>query len=450
MRRWLVPVLVVALVLTGVWGFLQMRSRQAWELQAENDFQRAFHELTYHVNGMENLLAKASVVNTPVQTNKVFNDIWRHSYSAQQNLFALPLTDVDLTATRNFLAKLLSFSYRISEESAEGKNLAEKDWNVVRDFKEQAAFLSGELDQMQTFVFDSAIRWVDEGSPQTAAAFGAVEGNTGQITKNFIMVEDGLRRLPDPSFDGNTLNVKVKPVGISGNDINAQQAVAKAQKFLEGRDLSNFQFNTEALSQGEIPVYFVEAIPPERDARNVIRLQLTRKGGHVLWMLEERGVGSSKISLEESIQAAQEFLRTKNYQNMKVAMYADFQNIAEITFVPVKGDVFYYPDAVKIQVARDNGQILAYDASGYLVFHHERQQPGTGGLTLPQITKIINPHLKVGRTRKAVIVDELFREVLCYEVEGTIGNDRFLVYINADNGREVKFRRITNTGVEEI
>ncbi|HAW71405.1 MAG TPA: germination protein YpeB, partial [Firmicutes bacterium] len=111
MRRWLVPVLVVALVLTGVWGFLQMRSRQAWELQAENDFQRAFHELTYHVNGMENLLAKASVVNTPVQTNKVFNDIWRHSYSAQQNLFALPLTDVDLTATRNFLAKLLSFSY---------------------------------------------------------------------------------------------------------------------------------------------------------------------------------------------------------------------------------------------------------------------------------------------------------------------------------------------------
>ena len=135
---------------------------------------------------------------------------------------------------------------------------------------------------------------------------------------------------------------------------------------------------------------------------------------------------------------------------MAVAMYADFQNIAEITFVPVENDVFYYPDAVKIQVARDNGQILAYDASGYLVFHHERKAANSGGLTLPQIKKIINPHLKIGRTRKAVIVDELFREVLCYEVEGTIGNDRFLVYINADNGREEKFRRITDTGVEEI
>lgn len=449
MRRWLVPVLAVALILTGVWGFVQMRARKGWELQAENDFQRAFHELTYHVNGMENLLAKASVVNTSVQTNKVFNDIWRHSYSAQQNLFALPLTDVDLTSTRNFLAKLLSFSYRISEESAEGKELAEKDWKVVRDFKEQAAFLSGELNQMQAFVFDSAIRWVDEGSPQTAAAYGAVEGKTGQITKNFIMVEDGMRRLPDPSFDGNTLNVKAKPVGISGNDINAQQAVAKAQEFLEGRDLSGYQFNTEPLAQGEISVYFVEAIPPARDARNVIRLQLTRKGGHVLWMLEERGVSSSKISLEESIQVAQEFLRAKNYQNMDVAMYADFQNIAEITFVPVVDDVYYYPDAVKVQVARDNGQILAYDASGYLVFHQERKH-STGGLTLPQVKRIINPHLKVGRTRKAVIVDELFREVLCYEVEGTIGNDRFLVYINANDGREEKFRRITNTGVEEI
>lgn len=450
MRRWLVPVLVVALVLTGIWGFLQMRARQSWELQAENDFQRAFHELTYHVNGMENLLAKASVVNTAVQRNKVFSDIWRHSYSAQQNLYSLPLTDADLTSTRNFLAKLLSFSYRISEESAEGKELAEKDWKVVREFKEQAAFLSNELDQMQTFIADSAIRWIDEGSPQTVAAYGTVEGNTGQITKNFIMVEDGLRRLPDPSFDGNTLNVKIKPVGISGNGINAQQAVAKAQDFLEGRDLSNYQFNTEALSQGEIPVYFVEAIPPTRDARNVIRLQVTRKGGHVLWMLEERGVSSSKISMEESIQAAQEFLKAKNYQNMEVAMYADYQNIAEITFVPVENDVFYYPDTVKVQVARDNGQILAYDASGYLIFHHTRPAPGSEGLTLPQIKKIISPRLKVGRTRKAVIVDELFQEVLCYEVEGTIEDDRFLVYINAETGQEEKFKRITNTGVEEI
>ena len=42
-------------------------------------------------------------------------------------------------------------------------------------------------------------------------------------------------------------------------------------------------------------------------------------------MLEERGVSSSKISMEESIQAAQEFLKAKNYQNMEVAMYADYQ-----------------------------------------------------------------------------------------------------------------------------
>ena len=125
------------------------------------------------------------------------------------------------------------------------------------------------------------------------------------------------------------------------------------------------------------------------------------------------------------------------------------KHIAEITFVPVENDVFYYPDTVKVQVARDNGQILAYDASGS-IFHHTRPAPGSEGLTLPQIKKIISPRLKVGRTRKAVIVDELFQEVLCYEVEGTIEDDRFLVYINAETGQEEKFKRITNTGVEEI
>lgn len=448
-RRWIIPVLAIGLVATSVWGYSQFRARQGYELQAENDFQRAFHELTFHIDGMDNLLAKASVVNSTPQLNRVFTDIWRHCYSAQQNLAQLPLTNVDLTSTRNFLAKLLSFSYRVSNQAVEGQKLNEKDWKTARQFKDQSAFLTDELQQMQAYVFDSAVRWVDETSMEMAAALGIREGNPGNLTKNFIMVEDGLRRLPDPSFDGNTLNIKARPTGLTGANITATQAIERARAFLAPRNLSGYTFDVTQRQSTDLPGYIVEGRPPRGDARNVIRMDVTRKGGHVLWMLEERSVDRPKIKVNQAIDAGRRFLDAKGYRNLSVAMFSDYQNIAVITYVPVVNGTYVYPDMIKVQVARDNGQVLAFDASSYLTFHKMRQG-SSEKMSMEKCKEKLNHHLKVERSREAIILDDQFKEIHCYEFEGTIGRDRFLVYLNVQNGQEEKIRRITETGVEEL
>ena len=50
------------------------------------------------------------------------------------------------------------------------------------------------------------------------------------------------------------------------------------------------------------------------------------------------------------------------------AMRAD--NIAVIPFAPEIDDVLIYPDLIKVNVALDNGEVVGYEALGYIMSHH--------------------------------------------------------------------------------
>lgn len=447
-RRWVIPALVVALAGTAIWGIAEYRVRRAYELQAENNYQRAFHEMAYHVDGIENLLTRASAVNTSSQVNRVFGDLWRHTYSAQQMLAQLPLTNANLARTRSFLAKLLSFSSLMTEQAIDGKKYSQAQYKTTRDLKKQAEFLTSQISSLQSFVFESGSRFIDESSTRTADVLGAQGANIGQITRSFIMVEDGLRQLPDPSFDGNTLNIKARPTGLTGPDVSIDQALDKARRFVAPRNISAYRFDARRQPNTDLPGYAIEGMPPRGDGRSPIRMVVTRKGGIVLWMLEERTVRSRRISVDQAIRAGQQFLESHGYRDLQVAMVTDYQNISTINYVPVVSDAYVYPDVVKLQVARDNGQVLSFDASSYVTFHKTRNV--RAALTPEQARARLNPNVKVVRVRKAVILDNMFREILCYECEGTVGNDRVLVYINAANGREEKVKRVTSRGVIDL
>ncbi|NLZ44033.1 MAG: hypothetical protein GX894_04175, partial [Clostridia bacterium] len=47
--HFLVPVLAVALLASIAWGYTQYRARRAWEVRAENQYNRSFSELALHV-----------------------------------------------------------------------------------------------------------------------------------------------------------------------------------------------------------------------------------------------------------------------------------------------------------------------------------------------------------------------------------------------------------------
>ena len=87
--------------------------------------------------------------------------------------------------------------------------------------------------------------------------------------------------------------------------------------------------------------------------------------------------------------------------------------------------------------------MLGFSANDYLKSKHTREIPE------PKISKdeartMMNPNIKIMEDRLAVILNDVNKEVLCYEFLGTLGDDTYRIYINADSGLEEKVEKLEN------
>lgn len=120
-----------------------------------------------------------------------------------------------------------------------------------------------------------------------------------------------------------------------------------------------------------------------------------------------------------------------------------YDNIGVFTFVTEENGVKIYPDSIKIKVALDNGNIVGFAAEDYLKQHKKRDIPD------PVISKAeaqdkISKNVKIMQDGLAVILNDLNQEVLCYEFIGTLDDDTYRIYINAETGTEEKVEKLKN------
>lgn len=448
-NKFVIPVLFLVLVAVTGWGYSQFQMRRQWEISAENQYQRSYEELTAHVNNMETAMSKALVASSYPQSISLLTSIWREANSSQENLGQLPLTSLELNRTKTHLAKVSTFSYNAAQNRLlKGGRATETEWKNLSGLRDQTRVVSKHLLNLRQQFFTNRTRWLEVDRLGTLGAAGAAASlNSNQVTKAFLMLEDGLRRVPDVQFQGNNLDFVPKPTGLSGNNITARDAVEVARKFL-GAENKTVNLQYERLIKGGFPSYMIRATG-SRNTDQDRRLSVSVKGGHVAWMLGNRTVAKSSLSLTQAEDRAKAFLNRNGYTNMRGVGREHFSNIATISFVPDRNGVLYYPELVKVQVAQDNGEILGFDSTAYLTFHDSREtQPGSAKITEAQIRKTINPHLRTERVQLAQVLDEMYNKVLCYEVQGTQGPDRYLIYYNAASGKEEKIRRIDANGNE--
>jgi germination protein YpeB len=153
-------------------------------------------------------------------------------------------------------------------------------------------------------------------------------------------------------------------------------------------------------------------------------------------------VDSVNISPTRAVELAKKFLEQNGYKNMVSTYSMRYDNVSVINFAYSEKDVVIYTDLIKVKVALDNGEIVGYEAEGYLKAHHRRNLPEPK-LTADQAEERISMRLEIGREpRLALIPLENKDEVLCYEFQGTFGGDDFLVYINALTGKEERILKL--------
>ena len=231
-----------------------------------------------------------------------------------------------------------------------------------------------------------------------------------------------------------------EPKGLTGEDISEEQAKQKAEEFV-GRDnikeISNLGYSENATIQS----YDFSVTNNNDETTNIT---ISKKGGHVINMNTNRNVSTEVITQEEANEKGKQYLENKGFPNMKETYYLKQEGIVTINYAYTQDNVVVYPDLIKVKVALDNGEILGIETTGYLNNHEERKIQNIK-ITQQEAKKTLNKELEIISEGMAIIPTEWKTEILCYEFKGKVEDREFLVYINAENGREEDILVINNT-----
>ena len=181
-----------------------------------------------------------------------------------------------------------------------------------------------------------------------------------------------------------------------------------------------------------------------KKTKQISNMDITKKGGHPLWYVLSRDVKEQKISLNEASNIALKFLLDNEYKDLEIIESTQYDNIGVFTIIKSMEGVRIYPKSVKVKVALDNGQILGFSNNDYLKAVSSETEIAKPAITVEEARAKINPKVKVMEDRLAVIMNDLGKAVLCYEFMGTLDQDTYRIFINAETGMEENVEKMKN------
>ena len=423
---WLYIGLTGGLIAALIWGFTASKRANALEISNENQYNRAFHELAGYVEDIDTLLSKAQLTKSPAQLAKLSSDIFRQSAEAKSCLGQLPTTEVQLDNTSKFLSQVGDYTYVLSQSMINGEEISQEEYDNLASMNEYATNLKNTLGDIQSQLYSGEIRITDDRRKSRGTVADAANG----ITENLENVEKSFEEYPSLIYDGpfsehieNRESIMLK----NSNDISQEEALNKAEEFLntDGLVFESLSDNTQ-----------IQSYTFTKDTENgQISISITKKGGYVLSYLNSRNIDGENLDITAATEKASQFLQEKGFYSMQNSYYEKNGGIATINFAYVQDNVTCYSDLVKVRVALDTGDIVGMESKGYLMNHHERDL-STPALTMEDAKSRISTGLEVSGTKLALVPKDSMREVLCYEFKGVFGGKNFIVYVNADNGRE--------------
>lgn len=435
---------VAALLFIGaiLWGYQEHQEKNAIMIKAENQYQRAFHDLSTHMGNLQEELGQTLAVSSVSQgmQRKGLIKVWRLTSQAQNEMSQLPLVGLPFNKTGDFLSRISDFAYKTSVRDLTKQPLSKDEMKTMHSLYAKASDINQDLSKLRQSVMNDHLRWMDV----EVAMAGKDEPYNNTIIDGLKAVDKKIGSYPEhdwgPAAMASKRDRSMKV--LSGKpEVTAEQVKQQALSFLGMTAMSGTGRQVKVTENGkntEMPGYTATVQGP--DGANV-QMDYTRKGGELLWFMNSRTVKTRKLDFAAAKTKASQFLDQHGYKNMTPVTYDHYDNVAVFTFVRQKNNVKIYPDKMTVRVALDNGEAVGLQASDH-VFAPNILSTGEPKITLSEARKSLNPDFKVQATSLAVIDNEEEKRVLCYEFVGKVDGNQYRIYINADSGLEESIERV--------
>lgn len=432
-------IIVGLLIVVAILGFILYKKQREYRQASENSYNAAFFELVDYVQNVETYLAKSLISSTPEHGAETLTNLWREANLAQAYLSRLPIESQELENTEKFLNQVSDYSYSLSRKNIYNESLSDEDFNNLKELHTYSQELENTLNQLSDDLNTGRFSW-GELTEKGTVAFAQQVDNISK--ESFSNLEENFHEYSGLIYDGAFSEhlTNAEPKGLTGDDIDEDQAKEIAENFIgieNIKEISNLgYFENATISNYGFSI--------KKNNDETVNISISKKGGHVISMNANRDVNTESITQEQADEKGKQYLESKGFSNMKETYYLKQDGIVTINYAYNQEDVVMYPDLIKVKVALDNGEILGLESTGYLN-NHQKRDISNVKITKEEAKKNLNKNLEITSEGMAVIPTEWKTEILCYEFKGKVDEREFLVYINAENGKEEDVLVITNT-----
>ena len=428
-KKYTTILMIILILLSILTGYYSYKLRQTYQNTLNNEYNESFSEAVNLINNVENFLAKAMISKDSKIAAENLSQIWKEANLAMVYLSRIPFDSENQSQTIKFLNQVSDYSYSLSRKNINNKELTDEDFKNLETLTNYCMELQGTLNQLQEELYSGQVSWDNLNKESNSLNFAQEVDNITPFTSiesNFSEYE-GL--IYDGAYSEHISSMEKK--GLTGEEITEEQAKEKIKNFFDD-EIEGIKSNGY-IENANIPLY--DFTVKLKNYKEKYSIEISKKGGWLVALENDRDVKEEKISLDEANQIGKKYLEKIGFKNMKETYYTKLGNIVTVNYAYEQDGVIIYPDLIKVKIALDNGQILGCETSGYLNAHHQRQI-AQNKITIEQAKAKINDKLKIDSERIAIIPTKWQTEKTCYEFKGSVLGKQFLVYINVETGEE--------------
>lgn len=405
-------------------NFILMNENVKTRRSVTNSYTRAMEELAFSCDNLSSTLEKEMYAGSVQMHQNLASKLYREASSAKAALAQLPIEELPLENTYKFLSQVGNYSLAMSKKLNNGETITDEDYKNLTSLYDFSKNLAEDMWSLEGAVSSGEISLLSDGRKT------AQETAPPTVNNGFTDFENEFDSYPKLIYDGpfsDNILERTPEMTENAAEVTQQKALERASRAL---NVNPSELKSVSDVEGKMPAWRFSTEDFSASC------EITKKGGYISYFLKGKAVNESKITKAQALKKAEKLLEDLGILSMQTTYYEIEENVMTVNFAYYDVDKCVYADLVKVSVAMDNGDVLGYDARGFLTNHKERTYPKKLYSQIKAEQKV-SPKLSVKSHRLAVIPKDNLEETLCYEFKCKADNGRnVLVYINAENGNE--------------
>lgn len=419
----IISFLVAAIVIASSFAYISMQQGKTQAMSLKHQSMSDIEDLITHTQNINNDLKKAMYAKSPAMLSQISSKVWREAGLAKDIISDMPIDYIKLQNTNKLLSQVGDYCVSLAKSFANGATITEEQRKNLVELQKYCESMTNEA-----VVVSDQIRTGSISFNKAGEQFGGTDVAQGSIGESFSDFEEGFTAYPTLIYDGPFSDhiMQREPLRLKNEgEVTKQAAKEKAARATA--------IAVAALKDGDDEKSKMESYCFTGDGVDV---SVTKKGGLIATMMKSRMVDGEKISVEDALSHGEKYLSSLGVSSVVVTYYEIANNVMTINYAYKQDEVTMYTDLIKVGVAMDNGEIVSFDARGYIV-NHVLRKVERPTFTQKEAQEAVSGFLTVQSGKLCIVPSGGLSEVLCYEFKCKAEDGTpLLVYINANSKAE--------------